>query len=297
MHVRSAVSRLGLGLRSLHAQTPSATSSYTPFAVLPRFDHYLAAFGAFATRPPSSSLCRGLPDPVPVILSDRTYFTPRMVYAEMHADLFEPAIEAKLLTVAMGTFVRVADYTAARVALHNFMEIPTTTAVQRAKVKAAVLNALACRMYFDRKPRQRHLVRYLLGGMSIHDSELRPWLLERPTAEDFCWDLSQLPWSSDSWIGLRFKTYTAEEIKDDLRPLAFILRQAQRILGGNVARSSPLYTREDERAVEEMDKLRIQALIQKAQTDAENRMKTEIARRLYLDLHGVFRQSGTSLEI
>ncbi|KAJ6494071.1 hypothetical protein C8R47DRAFT_1118273 [Mycena vitilis] len=298
MHARSTVSRLGagLGLRSLYAQTPSAPLSYNPPIVgIPTVDrdHYFAAFGAFARRSPSrsSALCRGLPDSVPVTVSEQSYFTPRMVYAEMRAELFEPAIEARLLTVAMRTFVRVADYTAARVALHNFIELPTASAVRCAKVKAAVLNALAYHMYYERKPRQRHLVRYLLGGMAILDKELRPWLLESPTEEDICWDLTRPPYSNDSWIGLRLNIHTTEEIKDDLRPLAFILRQAQRILGGNVARSSPLYTREDERALEEMDKLRIQALIQKAQTDADNRMETEIARRLYLDLHGVFRQS------
>ncbi|KAJ7653083.1 hypothetical protein DFH06DRAFT_1133900 [Mycena polygramma] len=265
MSVRSVVSSLRVGLlrRSVYTHTPSVrpsspswhnpisdavssqesipahsppnpafnSSGHAPYEAILRPEHYFAAFHTFTDCPSI--------DPVSVTVSERTYATPRKVYAEMRAHRFRSATEADLLITALRTFVRVEDYSAARVALRAFTTV-SPTSFQRAKAKAAVLNSLACRLYLEDDVRQRHLMQYLLGGFSLLES--------RST------DLEVLltPWNChDDNLAATSSMYTRPDlntVEDDLRPLVFVLFQVQDIRGDKLPRKSLLYRREDKDA-------------------------------------------------
>ncbi|KAJ6551845.1 hypothetical protein B0H19DRAFT_1159162 [Mycena capillaripes] len=184
------------------APTPSIYAPDSPVTGPCSHHIYIAVFREFGNR--HSRWYR--PPPAPAILERLLSSTPRQVYAEMRAvtDGNYRADKFKVLTAALRTFTYVEDYAAAYVTLRAFIELSASN-YYRVKAKAVVLSALACQMYSERDASRRHLLQYLLGGISILDGEWQPGKSASPQ--------QSLP---------------ATGAEDDLRPLAFMLRQALR---------------------------------------------------------------------
>ncbi|KAJ6494075.1 hypothetical protein C8R47DRAFT_1267561 [Mycena vitilis] len=232
------------------------SSGHAPHEAILGPEHYFTVFHAFTDCPSI--------DPVSVTVSERTYATPRKAYAQMRAHKFRSATEADLLITALRTF--------------------------RAKAKAAVLNSLACCLYLEDDPQQRHLLQYLLGGFSLLES--------RSTDSE----VLLTPWNSHgnnpAAMSSIYSRPDLNTVEDDLRPLVFVLFQVQEIRGDKLPRKSLLYRREDKDAADEMETPRIKirmprisALARKARADARSLQDPEIARRLYLDMNTFFRRS------
>ncbi|KAJ7653079.1 hypothetical protein DFH06DRAFT_525517 [Mycena polygramma] len=184
-HIRCAHKRAGTPLPYNSAGTPFdlgslslpaaewqnfGSSSKAPNPPHPDSAHYTALFDAFSKR--AYRTHESAPDPAPIALNRRVYFSPRAVYAEMRSvpDAFSPVAEVVLLTTSLRTFVTTEDYAAARVALRAFREISwlRMRRVQRTNVRDAILGALALRVHFaSEHARQVIAARLLLVELSL----------------------------------------------------------------------------------------------------------------------------------
>ncbi|KAF7378039.1 hypothetical protein MSAN_00227800 [Mycena sanguinolenta] len=193
------------------------------------------------------------PNTRPVALAQRHALTPRQLYLKMRSPKnhlkMRRSTETAVLTTALRAFVRLEDYAGALVVLRG-MPADLDDAECALVIKAA-LHPLACRLYMERDSTRPRITRALLGAPSLSAAGWEIGSGSWAMPERAQWLISRL---------LKHNTRKAElelvedEVEDNLRPVAFILRQMMQIHGGATKRKTVTPWREEEvKATEEME--------------------------------------------